>query len=143
MKKIFLPLFIVIASCNNSLNKKVEDAMQQYDKNILHTDAKSIAAMFTTDGELASPGGLSIHSRDSIEHFLMQFNNIKVETQKSTTDSIRRFGDTAFQYGKYYQRAVVNNTTAEVHGMFQANWVIQSDGKLLLKKMSTWPTGNK
>ena len=117
--------------------------MRQYDNYVLHTDAKGIAGMFTADGELASPGGKIIHGKDSIEYFLAQFNNIKVETQKSTTDSIHRFGDTAFQYGKYYQRAVINNTTAEVHGMFQANWVIQPDGKLLLKRMSTWPTGNK
>ena len=142
MKKIFLPLFIFIASCNNSLNKNVESAMQQYDSYMLHKDAKGIAAMFTTDGELISPGGKSIHGKDSIEYFLSQFNNIKVETQKSTTDSIRRFGDTAFQYGKYYQRAVVNNTTAEVHGIFQANWVIMADGKLLLQKMSARLTSN-
>ncbi len=143
MKKIFAFFFITIAACNNSLNKQVEDAMQQYDNYILHVDAKGIAGMFTTDGELTAPGGLSIRGRDSIEHFLSQFNNIKVEMQKRTTDSIRKFGDTAFQYGKYYQRAVVNNTRAEVHGMFQANWVIQPGGKLLLKRMSAWPTSNK
>jgi ketosteroid isomerase-like protein len=143
MKKIFLPLFLFIISCNNSLNKNVESAMQQYDNYMVHKDAKGIAAMFTTNGELVSPGGRSIHGKDSIEYFLSQFNNIKVETQKSTTDSIRRFGDTAFQYGKYYQRAVINNTTAEVHGMFQANWVIMPDGKLLLQRMSARPTGNK
>jgi ketosteroid isomerase-like protein len=142
MKKIFILLFITIAACNNSLNKNVESAMQQYDNYVLHVDAKGIAGMFTTDGELAAPGGLSIRGKDSIEHFLSQFDNIKVEEQKSTTDSIRRFGDTAFQYGKYYQRAIVNNTTAEVHGAFQANWIIQPNGKLLLKKMSAWPTSN-
>lgn len=117
--------------------------MQQYDNFILHADAKGIAGMFITDGELAGPGGMSIRGRDSIENFLSQFKSIKVEEQKSTTDSIRKFGDTAFQYGKYYQRAVVNNTKAEVHGMFRANWVIQANGKLLLKRMSAWPTANK
>lgn len=143
MKKFIFVLFIVMAACHNSLNKNVEDAMQQYDNYILHSDAKGIAGMFTADGELAEPGGLSIKSKDSIEKFLSQFDGIKVEAQKSTTDSIRRFGDTAFQYGKYYQRAIVNNTTAEIHGAFLANWVVQPNGKLLLKKMSTWAMGNK
>ena len=143
MKKIFFPFLIVIASCNNALNEKVENAMQQYDNYILHTNAKDIAAMFTTDGELTPPSGNRIHGKDSIEYFLSHFYNIKIKTQKSTTHSIRRFGDTAFQYGKYYQHAVVNNTTAEVHGMFQANWVIKPDGKLLLKKLRTWSTGYK
>ena len=132
MKKTFLLLLIALASCTNSLNKNVENAMQQYNNYILHVDAKGIAGMFTTDGELAGPNGLTIRGRDSIESFLNQFKDFKVEEQKSTTDSIRRFGDTAFQYGKYYQRAVVYITIAEVHVMFQANWVIQTDGKLLL-----------
>jgi hypothetical protein len=99
--------------------------------------------MFMADGEIVPPCMNPIRGRDSIEHFLSAFNGIKVEEQKSTTDSIRRFGDTAIQYGKYYQRANINNTKAEVHGMFQANWVIQPGGKLLLKRMSAWATGNK
>ena len=138
MKKLFL-LFIAFASCNSSLNENVENAMKQYDNLVLHSDAKGIAEMFTSDGEMVSPGNRTLHGRDSIKQFLSQFDGIKVEEQKSTTDSIRRFGDTAFQYGKYYHRAVINNTKAEVHGMFQANWVIQPDGKLLLKKMTAWP----
>ena len=141
--KKFIAVLFMFTACTNGLNKNVEDAMHQYDNYVLHTDAKGIAGMFTNDGELAQPGGMSIKGRDSIQEFLSQFDGIKVEEQKSTTDSIHRFGDTAFQYGKYYQRAVVNNTTAEVHGAFQANWVIQPGGKLLLKRMSAWPTGNK
>jgi ketosteroid isomerase-like protein len=142
--KIFL-LFglILMFSCKDSMDEKVEDAMDKYDNLILHTDAKGISEMFMADGEMAPPGMNPIRGRDSIEHFLSAFKGIKVEEQKSTTDSIRRFGNTAIQYGKYYQRAEVNNTKAEVHGMFQANWVIQPDGKLLLKRMSAWVTGNK
>ena len=143
MKKLLLVGLIFIFSCENSMDKKVKDAMRQYDDLILHTNAKGISQMFMQDGEMAPPGMQPIRGRDSIEAFLSAFKGIKVEEQKSTTDSIRRFGDTAFQYGRYYQRAVVNNTTAEVHGMFQANWVFQPDGKLLLKRMSAWPAGNK
>ena len=143
MKNLLLFALILSFSCTKPTDEKVEDAMRQYDNLILHTDARGISEIFMVDGEMAPPGMPSIRGRDSIEHFLSAFKGIKVEEQKSTTDSIRRFGDTAFQYGKYYQRAVVNNTTAEVHGMFQANWVFQPDGKLLLKRMSAWPAGNK
>jgi ketosteroid isomerase-like protein len=143
MKKFLSALFFITASCKPSLNKDVENAMKQYDNQILHTNAKGISEMFMADGEMAPPGMTPIRGRDSIEKFLSQFAGIKVEEQKSTTDSIRRFGDTAYQYGKYYQRADINNTKAEIHGMFQANWVIQPDGKLLLKRMSAWPTSNK
>lgn len=142
MKKLLPFLLCLAVSCKPTLNKNVEDAMQQYDKLILHTDAKGIAAMFTTDGEMVSPGSKTIQGRDSIEKFIAQFAGIKVEAQQSTTDSIHRFGDTAFQYGKYYQRVNINNTKAEIHGMFQANWLIEPDGKLLLKRMSAWATGN-
>src|SRR5215471_9737388 len=128
MKKILLFGLLLIFSCKNAMDKQVEDAMRQYDNLILHTDAKAISEMYMTDGEMAPPGMQPIRGRDSIEYFLSAFKGVKVEEQKSTTDSIRRFGDTAIQYGKYYQRAVVNNTTAEVHGMFQANWVFQPGG---------------
>jgi ketosteroid isomerase-like protein len=143
VKKLFPVLLLTVVSCTSSLDKQVEDAMRQYDNLILHTDAKGISEMFTVDGEMVSPGSKTIRGRDSIEKFLSQFSGFKMEEQKSTTDSIRRFGDTAFQYGKYYQRAIVNNTKAEVRGMFQADWVIQPDGKLLLKRMSAWATSNK
>jgi len=137
--KIFVLLLIVLFSCGRSLNKDVENAMHQYDEMILHTDTKGIAAMFTADGEMAAPGMASIYGRDSIQNFLSQFSGIKVLVQKSNTDSIQWLGDTAIQYGTYYQRASVNNTIAEVHGMFQANWVTLPGGKLLLKRMSAWP----
>ena len=111
--------------------------MQQYNNYILHVDAKGIASMFMAGGELAGTE-MSVKGKDSIENFLDQFKYIKVTSQKSTTDSIHQSGDTIFQYGKYNQRAIVNKDTAEVHGMFKANWVIQPDGKLLLQRMYTW-----
>ena len=142
MRKLSI-IFLLFVACKPSLNKNVEDAMKQYDNYILHIDGKGISQMFTNDGEMVLPGDKIIQGRDSIQAFLSQFSGIKIEEQKSTTDSIRRFGDTAFQYGKYYQRAVVNNTKAEVHGMFQANWLIEPDGKLMLKRMSASATNNK
>ena len=143
MKKILLFGLILMFSCTNAKDEKVKDAMKQYDDKILHMDAKGISEMFMPDGEMAPQGINPIVGRDSIVAFLSQFKGAKVEEQKSTTDSIRWFGDTAYQYGKYYQQAEVNNTKAEIHGQFQANWVIQPDGKLLLKRMSAWATGNK
>jgi uncharacterized protein (TIGR02246 family) len=143
VKRLLPVLLLAVISCTSSLDKQVEDAMRQYDDLILHTDAKGISEMFTVDGEMVAPGSRTIQGRDSIEKFLSQFSGFKMEEQKSTTDSIRRFGDTAFQYGRYYQRAIVNNTKEEVHGMFHADWVIQPDGKLLLKRMSAWATSNK
>ncbi len=143
MKKILLIIYVATVSCNNSLDTDVNAAMQEYDKLILHVDAKGIANMFTPDGVLAQPGGMSVTGRDSIEKFLGQFKYIKVEAQKSITDSIHKINNIAYQYGKYYQRAVINNKTYEVHGMFQANWFIKFDGKLMLKRMSAWPTDNK
>lgn len=137
MKKVILFFLIVISSaCGRALNKDVEAAMNKYDEMILHTDPKGIAAMFTADGELAAPGMNSIHGRDSIQKFLEQFAVVNVLEQKSTTDSIGWSGDTAIQYGTYYQKANVNNVIAEARGMFEAKWITDADGKLMLKKMS-------
>ena len=143
MKKFLLFIMLVNLSCENATDKQVKDAIRRYDALILHTDARGISNMYMMDGEMAPPGMSPIRGRDSIEHFLSAFKGVKVEEQKSTTDSIRKSDDTAFQYGKYYQRAVVNNSTVEVHGMFAASWVFQPDGKLLLKRMSAWPAANK
>ncbi len=143
MKKALLILCLVMVSCNSSLDKNVNAAMQRYDKFVLHVDAKGIAGMFTSDRVLAQPGGMSVTGRDSIEKFLDQFKYIKVEAQKSTTDSIHKINGIAYQYGKYYQRAIINDKTYEVHGMFQANWLIMPGGKLMLKRMSAWSTNNK
>lgn len=142
MKKLLAAVFVLFISCTQSINKNVEAAMQHYDSLILHTDAKGIAAMFTANGEMAPHGMNPIRGRDSIEKFLQQFQGIVIEAQKSTTDSIHKVADTAYQYGKYYQRAKVNNTIAEIHGMFEAKWVIQPGGKLLLKRMSAWSVNN-
>lgn len=142
MKKAVIAFLVLIVSCDQSINKKVESAMHNYDDRILHTDAKGISEMFMTDGEMAPPGMPPIVGRDSIKNFLAQFSGVKVEQQNSTTDSIIRIHDTAFQYGKYYQRDVVNDSTIEIHGMFKANWVLQPNGELLLKRMSAWSTTN-
>jgi len=137
---VFLVLFI---ACNQSINnKKVEDAMRKYDDRILHTDAKGISEMFTTDGKMAPKEMNPIVGRDGIQKFLEQFKGVTVKEQTSATDSIRSVGDTAYQYGKYHQVAIVNNTTADIHGMYEAKWVLQKDGTLLLQRMSAWSGNN-
>ena len=142
MKKLIF-FCLLIFSCKDRLDSNITAAMQQFDNLVLHVNAKGIADMFTDDGVLAGQNGFSVHGRDSIEKFLDQFNYIKVTAQKSTTDSISRLGDTAFQYGKYYQRAVINKTTVQVHGMFKANWLILPGNKIMLQRMSAWSTDNK
>ena len=139
MKKFLLFALLLSFSCGNAVNEKVEDAMERYDNLILHSDAKRISEMFMPDGEMEAPWQKPIHGRDSIFRFFSGSKGIKVQEMKSTTDSIRRFGDTAIQYGKYYQSAVINNTKAEVRGMFEASWVFQPDESLLLKRMRVWP----
>ena len=143
MRKILLFGLISLVSCKDAVDEKVETAMKQYDDLILHADAKKISEMFMADGTMEAPWQPPIRGRDSIMLFVSGFKAMDIQEMKSTTDSIRRFGDTAIQYGKYYQRAVINDTKAEVHGMFEANWVFQPDGKLLLKRMRVWPAAGK
>lgn len=132
-------LMMMGAGCAQSLNKDVQAAMKKYDELILRTDAAGIAAMFTPDGELAAPGRTSVRGRDSIQKFLQRYAHIKVLQQQSTTKSIEWHSDTAVQYGTYRQTSMMENKPVEVKGMFEARWVTQADGGLLLQKMSAWP----
>src|ERR1043166_5321298 len=94
MKKLVFFSLVIICSCKNSNDKKVENAMRHYDDLILRADAQGIAEMYMPDGEMVLPGRAPIRGRDSIEQFFSAFKDMKAERQKRTTDSIRRFGDT-------------------------------------------------
>lgn len=141
MKRI--PLFVLVGlmavSCGRNLNKDVEAAMDKYDAMILGKDVNGIALMFAEDGEMAAPGMASVYGRDNIRQFLEQFSGVQVLKQQSITDSIVWNADTAIQYGTYYQRARVNEREIEVRGMFQADWITQPGGELMLQRMSAWP----
>ncbi|MBS1921483.1 MAG: hypothetical protein JST17_14615 [Bacteroidetes bacterium] len=140
---LFFSLFrlLLLFSCSaaiptNHNEKGVEAAMNHLNRLTLKTDADSIALLYTPDGNL---GDVAI-GRDSIRNFLARFKNIKVLSQKSTTDSINISGDTAIQKGKYYQSDLISGKdTVYVKGTFIAKWQWTNDKYWLIKEMHTAP----
>lgn len=115
---------------------EIEAAMKKYDAFILHTDADSIAMMYTKNGKL----GVAATGRDSIRAFLRRLSGMQVLTQSSVTDSIRIEKDTAWQQGHYQQSDIVHaGDTAHVKGKYQARWVWSVEEGWRLDDMSTSP----
>lgn len=121
----FSPAYLftfLLFSCSTARHapSSVEAAMQHYNRLILHSDADSIALLYTPDGEL----GEMARGRDSISKFLSRFKSFHVLSQQSTTGSISIDHDSALQKGFYYQTTVIpENDTVRVKGAFTAKWL--------------------
>ena len=117
---LLIVLLSFLYSCTENMHSKasVESAMKEYDRLIKNMDADSIALLYTPDGDL----GNIAHGRDSIKKFLSTFKNVKVLSQSSISDSVRIYGDSAYQTGTYKQVVIVPPDTLTVKGLYFANW---------------------
>ena len=128
----------LLFSCNTSKHSEasVRSAMQLYDHYIQKLDADSIALLYTPDGDL----GTIAHGRDSIRKFLLNFKNVNVLSQHSTTESIKITGDSSLQKGKYQQVVVVaEKDTITVKGEYTASWQWIPRSGWHIKRMETKP----
>lgn len=114
----------------------VEQAMQNYDRYLLHMDVDSIAFLYAPDGEL----GKMAKGRDSIRRFLENFKKYKVLSQVSVTKLININRDTALQSGLYTQKVIVPvNDTVTVKGLFSAKWIWMDPTGWHIQRMETQP----
>ena len=114
----------------------VEQAMQKYDRYILHMDVDSISQFYTPDGEL----GKMAKGRDSIRSFLESFKKYKVLSQQSKTNLIKMNRDTALQSGLYTQKVIVPvNDTVTMKGLFSAKWIWLDPTGWHIQRMETQP----
>ena len=140
---LFAALLIssLLLSCRSSEHSKsgVEKALQHYDQLILKLDADSIAWLYTPDGRM----GEMAKGRDSIKVFLSSFQNIKVLSQHSTSDTVNITADTAIQQGIYLQSDVISGRdTVRVKGAYSAVWQWMDDG-WHIRQMETKPLDMK
>ena len=137
--RFILPVFIILfGGCGKTEHNKtgVEAAMQQYNRLIQKMDADSIALLYAPDGSLGSMA----HGRDSIRAFLASFKNVTVLSNSSESDSIHITGDTAFQWGRYRQVAVIDGKdTARLRGVFHARWIWAGREGWQIRQMLTTP----
>jgi|SRR5450432_1999519 len=116
--------------------QEIESAMNQYNHYIISMNTDSIASIFSPDGEL----GDIAHGRDSIKRFLYRFKDFKVLSQTSSTNTISILGDSAIQYGTYWQTTIVPpKDTVHVKGSFTAKWIWDAVSGWKIKRMDTQP----
>ena len=131
-------IVIFFTSCRpkGHSTETVEQAMQKYNRYILHMDVDSIALLYAPDGEL----GKMAKGRDSIRIFLDNFKKYKVLSQVSETNLINISRDTALQSGLYTQKVIVPvNDTVTVKGLFLTRWIWMDSTGWHIQRMETQP----
>lgn len=106
----------------------IENAMHEY-ANALHNGSpESIAACYTTEGELLLPGLAPLHGREAIINFLKPLADLtEVESVDVTTELIEVHGNSATQWGTYQQVAGEKGKPKQTYrGRYAALW--QLDG---------------
>ena len=128
----------ILACCKPAdTTRQISAQMAKYDRLIEKMNTDSIAALYTVDGQL----GNAAKGRDSLSSFLKRFANYRVLQNKSTTDSIRVFGDSSVQVGNYRQITILpGNDTVHLRGRFKAIWKLTGGGEWKIYRMETTPT---
>lgn len=133
---VLIIIFFTACRLRGHSTDTVEQAMQKYNRYILHMDVDSIALLYAPDGEL----GKMAKGRDSIRRFLENFKKYKVLSQVSKTNLININRDTALQSGLYTQKVIVPaNDTVTVKGLFLAKWIWMDSTGWHIQRMETQP----
>lgn len=121
--------------------QKIREATAHYADLVLRMDNGGIAALFTSDGEIAADGRDPIRGPANIEAFLQGFRGFHVLAESLTADSIQVDGAVAHVIGKYRQRVrVPSGDTVEVAGSYTADWIRDSSGPWRIRRMATAST---
>ena len=133
---LFFTVLYFAVSCKTAHNKsEIESAMQRYNYFIQKVNADSIALLFMPEGNL----GTVAHGQEAIRKFLLQYKDINVVSQVSTTNSIIIAGDSAVQKGAYKQTDILpaHTDTLKVSGTFTAKWQWDKQHKWRIQSMET------
>jgi TolB protein len=121
---------------------KVEAAVQEYARLTRMMDAERLAAAYEVDGALVNPGMEPLLGREAIRKFLASFTGVRVTANSMSTSATEMFGDTALVWGDYAETVVVGDKPpAEFHGRFVSEWGRSANGRWLLRRLLTQPSG--
>jgi hypothetical protein len=110
-----------------------------YDKYVLAMNNDSIAALFTSDGQMISGGTITAQTPAGIKSYLSTFNGVvKVLEQKTTVTSVTVNGNSGVVTGTYTQKykLLSNNQTGTASGSIRYEWV-KTGGRWLISKAIT------
>lgn len=119
----------------------VEAAMQRYTALLKTGPVDAQVALFTEDGELLEPGMAPLHGRSAIKAFLEPIvAKYEVQSATSTSDAVEVYGDVAYQWGTYTQRAGERGQPgADYTGRYVASWHREADGHWRISRFLVQP----
>jgi uncharacterized protein (TIGR02246 family) len=120
---------------------EVEAALQHYTALLRTGPVDAQVALFTQDGELLEPGMAPLHGREAIKAFLTPLvAAFDVESATATSDTVEVFGNAAYQWGTYSQRAGEKGKPgADYHGRYVASWHREADGQWRISRFLVQP----
>jgi uncharacterized protein (TIGR02246 family) len=118
--------------------RQIEQAMDRYSSMLAMMDPDGLAAMYTPDGVMERQSGPPLRGRDEIRAFLSApANNVRVLSNRMTTNSLAYNGPAVVQVGEFEQSARVNGKVVNANGRFEATWVRGPRGDWYIKHMVT------
>ncbi len=135
---------ISIQECPNRSGQvaAIKAELARYERFVLTMAHDSIAAMFTPDGELHTPGASSPVGPKAIAEYLKSFSAFHVIADSMTADSTFASTTAGRQVGSYWQRVrIPRGDTVEVRGRFEARWRKVPPGQWKLSWLGTVPAG--
>ena len=138
---------LVLGSCAVSpghphAEADLRSAMGRYDELVRAMDANGIADTYTEDGELVSSGKTVVRGRKRIREFLTPFDTVlSVLQYENRIDTLRVDGRLGRVYGLYHQKSqlLANHQERVARGRFEADWILQPNGRWRIRRMSTEP----
>ncbi len=121
--------------------KEVEAAMKEYARLLAAHDSAGLAASYAPDGELLEPGMDSLRGPQAIRKFLESFGEVRIESASMVPESTDVWGGVAMQWGTYAERvAEPGKAAADYRGRFVVQWVRQTGGRWLIRRLLTQPS---
>ena len=128
-----------------TVRPQVEAAMRRFNRFMRVGPPDSVAAMFTTDGELYEPRDEVYTGHASIRNFFAPLTvDVRLESARTTTQALELFGKSVLQWGEYVDNGgEVSRATMSYRGRFVAEWARQADGRWLLRRLMIQPLTNR
>ncbi len=128
-------------AADDSARREIEAAMQRYTALLKSGPVEALAGSYTADGELLEPGMAALHGREAIRSFLAPiFTAVDVESATTASEAVEVYGDAAYQWGTYRQRAAEHGKPAvDYHGRYVASWRREADGQWRIARFIVQP----
>ncbi len=127
-----------MTQASNDATAQVEARLRQYDALVHALDAKGIAAMFNSDGEIQHESQPATQGREGIESLYASFSGYSILENSTTPTGTLTYNNLAVQVGAYHQKVKTpDGSLLEVSGSFQADWVKSKSGEWLIKRLGT------